>query len=118
MNVLFRLFGDIQFNSLVLSTESYPPLALRRAIAVNSAMNFVMNHWNPKLEHESAMALRDAMQYTELAFATILGNAISSKGLKDAFSPLGHDHRRRLINFFKDGLTEKLAPFAYEFVFV
>ena len=33
MHTLFRLFGDIQFRTSDLTTETYPPLPVRLAIA-------------------------------------------------------------------------------------
>lgn len=116
MNLLFRLFGDVRFNASQLVTSSYPPLPLRRAMATEIAYGAVMSRWNPALKEKASHALQTAMKYSEHAFATILGEKISTGGLVDAYSTLGKEHRKRLLEYSFD-LQKKLAPFSYEIMF-
>ncbi len=116
MNLLFRLFGDVRFNASQLATSSYPPLPLRRAMATEMAYNAVMSRWNPALKEKASHALQAAMKYSEHAFATILGEKISTEGLVDAYSTLGKEHRKRLMEYSFE-LQKKLAPFSYEIMF-
>lgn len=115
MNLLFRLFGDVRFNASQLVTSSYPPLPLRRAMATEIA-GPVMERWNPALKEKISHALQTAMKYSEHAFATILGEKISTGGLADAYSTLGKEHRTRLLEYSFE-LQKRLAPFSYETMF-
>ena len=48
MHTLFRLFGDIQFRTSELTTQAYPPLPVRRAIArATSYMAFAVHDPTP-----------------------------------------------------------------------
>ena len=113
MNSLFRVFGDVRFDSSQLATNSYPPLPIRRAMATATAYAAVMGSWNSALKDKTLLALRTATKYTEYAFATILGEKVAMEGLADAYSPLGQEHYRRLRDRFPE-LQERLVPFAYE----
>jgi hypothetical protein len=116
MNSLFRLFGDVRFNSSQLATNSYPPLPLRRAMATEIAYSAVMARWNPALKEKTLHALQTAMKYSEHAFAMILGEEISIGGLADAYSTLGKEHHKHLLEYsFR--LQKQLAPFSYETMF-
>jgi hypothetical protein len=117
MNTLFRLFGDIRFNPSQLETETYPPLPLRRAMASNAAYMFVMSGWDAALKEKVLHSLATAMKYTEFAFATILGEKVSTAGLTDAYNPLSHAHGKQLIGYSLK-LQKALDPFAYETTFV
>ena len=114
MNSLFRLFGDNRFNASDLTVANYPPLPLRRTMATVAALTGVIEGWDPALKDVAGKALRLAIDCTELAFAAILGDGLSVAGLSDAFSPLGREHYKRLIDCWLGGLRDRLAPFAYE----
>jgi hypothetical protein len=116
MNLLFRLFGDVRFNASQLVTSSYPPLPLRRAMATTTAYAAVMEKWNPALKEKALHALRTALKYSEHAFATILGEKMSAEGLTDAYSPLGKEHYKHLMEYSFE-LQKRLAPFSYEKMF-
>jgi len=114
INTLFRLFGDVRFNSLDLSNSSYPPFPLRRAMAGVTMLHAANSIWGPTLHDVTLHALQIANKHTEISFAMILGQNISMYGLIDAFSPIGKDHNMRLFKYMEGGLRERLAPFTYE----
>jgi hypothetical protein len=70
--------------------------------------------WGSTLNDVTLRAQQNAVNQTEISFATILGQNISMKGIKDAFSPMGKDHNTRLINYWQRSLRELLAPYSYE----
>jgi hypothetical protein len=116
LNVLFRIFGDVRFDSLILESESYPPLPLRRALGTVAAHGFVMETWDHNLRDDALLVLRNGLRYTEHAFATIQDEAPAMVGLSDASSPLGRQHHRRIANHFPE-LANRLKPFRYEATF-
>jgi hypothetical protein len=116
MNLLFRLFGDVRFNTSQLATNPYPPLPLRRVMATTIAYGAVMGQWNPTLKEKALHALQTAMKYSEHAFAAVLGEKISTEGLADAYSPLGREHHKCLMKYSFE-LQKQLAPFSYETIF-
>lgn len=115
-NTFFRLFGDARFDPSHLATQSYLPLALRRAMASTTAYVNVTALWTPSLKKETLFTLRTATKYTEHAFAVILGEQPSPRNLNDVFSPLGREHHQRLITRLSK-LQNKLDPFCYEQAF-
>ena len=117
MNSLFRLFGDSRFSSSELATTVHPPLPIRRAMATGTAYASVMA-WDPELKDKALKSLRAAMLYTELAFSVILGIDPSTEGLRDAYTPLGREHYKRLWACWNGGLRKRLATFSYEDLFV
>jgi hypothetical protein len=113
INSLFRLFGDKRFNPGDLETEVYPPHPLRRVIATNIAYTGLVFR-EPGRKGIVLPVLRDAMVYTDLAFARILGEEVRADGLDVAWSPLGKEHHERLLNESLRTLNDRLAPFAFE----
>jgi hypothetical protein len=114
MNSLFRLLGDGRFTPSELTRRDYPPLPLRRAVAMLAAYAFVMMGWNPELKKPTLAALRMAARHTEEAFGIILGENVTRGGMPDAFSPIGQGHHKRLIECWTGGLRDRVARFAYE----
>ena len=86
-------------------------------MATNAAYMFVMSNWNTEIKEKGLHSLKTAMKYTEFAFATILGEKVSTAGLTDAYNPLSHAHGKDLISYSVK-LQQSLDPFAYEPTFV
>jgi hypothetical protein len=116
VNTLFRLFGDVRFSPSDLATNPYPPLPLRRLMAMRAAFASATEHWNQALKEKAKLATQIALKHTEHAFATILGGKIKVEGLKDAD---GQEARVHITNLFKRSLIlqKRLAPFSYEGLF-
>jgi hypothetical protein len=114
MNSFFRLFGDSRFNAPDLKTLTHPPPPLRRAIATANAYAFLSQNRHAVRQDAVLKPLRLAMKYSEFAFATILGENMSAEGLSDAYQPSGREHHILLMECWRGGLRDRIAPFAYE----
>lgn len=114
INALFRNFGDVRFTGSDLSSASYPPLPLRRAALMASAIACTQSTWGPGRKDDAMASVRLAIRAAESAFATITGESISIGGLQDAFSAEGVEHLKVLQDCWTGGLQGRLAPFAYE----
>lgn len=115
MHTLFRLFGDIQFRPSDLTTDAYPPLPVRRAIArATSYMAFAVHDPTPSRKEMVLRALTAAGEYCEVAFAKILGTQVSPKGYLAALGPAAKDHHDRLLACWYGGLRDRVLAFAYE----
>lgn len=114
VNTVFRLFGDMRFHASELSTNYYPPLPLRRVMAMDLARVILSQNPTPMTTDEIVDVLRSGVGYCEEAFAVILGEPISTEGLSEADSPAGRAHHRRLTAYWVNELRGRIAPYAYE----
>ncbi len=115
MHTLFRLFGDIQFRPSELTTDTYPPLPVRRAIArATSYAAFAVREPTPSRKEMVLRALTAAGEYCEVAFAKILGTEVSTEGYLAALGPAAKEHHDRLIACWYGGLRDRVLAFAYE----
>jgi len=115
MHTLFRLFGDIQFRPSELTTETYPPLPVRRAIARATAyLAFAVRDPTPARKEMVLRVLTAAGEYCEVAFAKILGTEVSTEGYLAAQGPEAKEHHDRLIACWYGGLRDRVLAFAYE----
>ena len=115
VHTLFRLFGDIQFRPSELTTETYPPLPVRRAIARATAyLAFAVRDPTPARKEMVLRVLTAAGEYCEVAFAKILGTEVSTEGYLAAQGPEAKEHHDRLIACWYGGLRDRVLAFAYE----
>jgi hypothetical protein len=115
MHTFFRLFGDIQFRPSELTTETYPPLPVRRAIARATAyLAFAVRDPTPSCKEMVLRTLTAAAEYCEVAFAKILGTKVSTQGYLAALGPAAKEHHDRLIACWYGGLRDRVLAFAYE----
>ncbi len=115
MHTLFRLFGDIQFRPSELTTETYPPLPVRRAIARATAyLAFAMRDPTPRARKWFSGRVTAAGEYCEVAFAKILGTEVSTQGYLAALGPEAKEHYDRLTACWYGGLRDRVLAFAYE----
>jgi hypothetical protein len=114
VNSLFRLLGDGRFNPTNLAGESYPPTPMRRAMLMTEVYGWVMENWKQVPKKAVVAAIRLALQQTEAAFLTILGENATLGGLPEAFSHESRDHHKRLVKYWLNGLSDRVAPFSYE----
>jgi hypothetical protein len=113
MNVVFRLFGDIQFNRDTAGSSRYPPLPIRRLIATIVAHRCVIEDWDPNLGEAALKAFKRAALYCEIAFSQILGTERGGLGL-EAFGKEGVEYVKQLAEFWEGTVSRRIAPFAFE----
>ena len=92
INSLFRLFGDGRFSASELAGRNYPPLPLRRKMAMDIALVSVTTGWDAVPKETARPTLASAAYYTEDAFSAILGENPTQWGFPDAQTPLSLDH--------------------------
>ena len=114
VNMIFRLFGDIRFHPSDLTTTIYPPLPLRRVMAMDLAQIILSNNPTPMTKERIIEVLRSGLTYCEEAFAAILGEPVSTEGIAEAATPAGREHHRRLTTYWVDELRDRIGPYAYE----
>jgi len=115
LNLLFRLFGDVRFSRSELNRLMYPPLPIRRALCDMWAWGITRDIWDPALKEVVADGLIHGRSYVEYAFADILGEQVSTEGLKTALGETGQEHMQKLVNHWNDNLVQSVKPFSYEF---
>lgn len=115
INTACRIFGDVQVNESKLSASSYPPLALRRFMAMLNAHMLVVQLWNPP---DAKLTTRNALMsgalYTEIAFLKITNQKYGGKGLYQVLGGLGLEYVKKIRAYWYNTLVAKLQPFAYE----
>ena len=112
VNTLFRLFGDELFSHQDLESSSYPPLPLRRRMAMDFAFQTLLENWGKEHEETINTALTSSVGATELCF-----NSIGAAPTAGGFSGTSTDDAQRHIEMLGDSwaaLTENLRQFSYE----
>jgi len=112
VNVLFRLFGDHRFADIDLDSVSYPPLALRRRLAMDFGFTLLLRNWGR--EHESKIfdALAGSIRTTEDAFIAI-GASSAKGGFDEAYADVGTQHVKRIVECW-NGLKPELERYSFE----
>jgi hypothetical protein len=112
VNTLFRLFGDARFSGVDLSMQPYPPLPLRRKMAMDTAMHLLIEAWSEERRPDVSRVLLSSVENTEAAFAAV-GAGPSAGGLEDADAPTAREHISRINECWR-GIRSKLKPFSFE----
>jgi hypothetical protein len=113
MNTLFRLFGDVRLAGSGITTSNYPPLPVRRRIAMATVIRTLLSPGESDDDPVAAAVGRGAGD-AEAAFAAITGTTPSFEGLRGALGEEGRAHEQRLIDCWNGGLRDRLASYAYE----
>lgn len=112
INVIFRLFGDKQFNFDELEQDSYPPLPLRRWLAMDHAANLMRSNWPPGSDSLISEAVMGSIKACEASFNAI-GAEPSEGGFTQAFTEEATEHMRKIGTTYKE-IVPKLQVFAAE----
>lgn len=112
VNVLFRLFGDEVFTGADLQAHSYPPLALRRRLALDFAANTLLRKLGGEHRAMISRLLTDSVEETEKAFFEI-GAGKSGGGFQTAFGEEATKHTDMIRQRRKE-LLHTLRPHSYE----
>jgi len=112
VNVLFRLFGDESFSGIALNKNLYPPLPLRRRMAMDYASMILLENWGNEHKEQIAAAIGGAVKSTEFCFKA-LGAAPAAGGLTDAFSDKSNAHIQKIGECW-DELRTELASHSHE----
>ncbi len=108
VNTLFRLFGDPMFSGV----QPYPPLPLRRRLAMDSAIHLLTQAWGDKQIKLAREVILWAVLRTEAAFEAV-GADSSDGGLNDTNTPQSIDHTKRIAAAWQ-AVESKLKPQSYE----
>jgi hypothetical protein len=95
VNVLFRLFGDKRFSGFNLDLNPYPPLPLRRRMAMDYASHVLLKNWGEDHKDKIVNAIGGSVKATEFSFLTI-GADPPDGGLADAFSDDANAHVQKI----------------------
>ncbi|QDU74708.1 hypothetical protein Pan97_17210 [Bremerella volcania] len=112
VNVLFRLFGDKRFTHEELNESLYPPLPLRRFLAMEYARAQIRGQLDRKQAERVNIVMQGVLHAIELSF-TEIGAAPQEGGYESALSEESQGHIRR-INECWNRLSVSLTQFAYE----
>jgi hypothetical protein len=114
LNILFRLFGDERFSHVDPMGSAYPPLPLRQMMCYASAIEAVDRAWDPRLLPTTKKALKMALQETEFAFATTLGENFNQNMMSERVSKGDLEHSKRIGKYLHTTVTNRLRPYTYE----
>jgi hypothetical protein len=115
VNTFFRLFGDLRATHRHVEQGYYPPIPIRRYMAVRLAHAAVVDIWKaPIATEESKRLLMAGAEYPEAMFQILTGQP-SGSGLTDAFSKDGHEYVIKLFRYWGETLGAKIQKHAFEF---
>jgi hypothetical protein len=115
MNTFFRLFGDLRATQTNVQLGYYPPMPLRRFMAVKMAAGAVITAWKAPIAATDAIRLlRDGAVYPETMFQILTGQP-SGNGVNDAFGQEGDEYSIKLYRYWKETLAPKIQKHAFEF---
>lgn len=112
VNTLFRLFGDARFSGIDLNAQPYPPLPLRRRMAMDTAFDLLVRAWGEQRKHDALHVLVSAVNATETSFSAV-GADSSEGGLKESDTTAAREHIDRIGEYWNE-LCNRLKPFSYE----
>lgn len=112
VNVLFRLFGDKRFSGIRLESTSYPPLPLRRRLAMECGCRLLMENWGSEHEDKILGSVLGSIEVTEESFLAI-GAVPADGGFAETFSGEASQHISKLEDYWQS-LRPELAIYAYE----
>jgi hypothetical protein len=111
-NVIFRLFGDRQFNFDDLDGQWYPPLAIRRRMAMDYAADLMRSNWPPNSDGLISEAVLGSVKACEASFAAI-GAEAAGGGFAQAFTSESAEHIRKIGRTYQH-IKPRLQTFAVE----
>lgn len=112
VNTLFRLFGDTRFSGSDLNAEPYPPLSLRRRMAMDTALQLLADAFGEERKSDCQSILMSSVETTESSFAAVGADAAGG-GLEESDAIPSREHIGRINSCWKE-LRDKLQPFSYE----
>lgn len=112
VNTLFRLFGDTRFSGIDLDAQPYPPLPLRRRMAMDTAFGLLLHVWGKGKRHNALDVLVSAVKVTESSFSAVGADAAEG-GLKESDTTAAREHIGRIGDCWKE-VRDRLKPFSYE----
>ncbi|WP_044256600.1 M48 family metalloprotease [Rhodopirellula sp. SWK7] len=112
VNVLFRLFGDEKFAPADLVSSGYPPLPLRRRMAMEYACRVLMYHVGDKFDGSIKDTIVGSMASCEESF-TAIGAEPAKGGIESAFSDESTNHFHRLNGLWAS-MRAELQEYSYE----
>jgi hypothetical protein len=115
IGIVFRLFGDKQFNAYQSREAYYPPLPLRRRCAETVAKWGIETGWDATLRTAASEAMHQGRRETDNAFATILDQSATTEEIDESLIKAGTDHLMRLQDYWNSTMVEKLRPYSYAF---
>jgi hypothetical protein len=111
-NVIFRLFGDRQFSLDDLDEQWYPPLAIRRRMAMDYAENLMQSNWPPNSDDQIREAVLGSVKACEVSF-TAIGAEAAKGGFAQAFTLESAEHIRKIGRTYQH-IVPRLQSFAVE----
>jgi Peptidase family M48 len=114
LNIVFRLFGDIQFSRSELNGLAYPPVPVRRALCEMWAYGFTKDIWDESLSEVVLKSLVDGHRYVEDAFAHILGESVRTPRPGPSYSKWSQKHMQRLVDHWNDTVRLQVESFSFE----
>lgn len=111
-NVIFRLFGDRQFDFDNLDEQWYPPLAIRRRMAMDYAADLIRSNWPPNSDDLIREAVFGAVKACEASFLAI-GAKAAKGGFAQAYAPEAAEHIRKITQTYQQ-IVSQLQTFAVE----
>jgi hypothetical protein len=112
VNVLFRLFGDKNFDGSNLEATAYPPMPLRRRMAMDYGGHLLLQNWGMEHEDKIKKLLVESIRVSENSFRAIDAPEPDG-GFANALGEKATEHLRRLRERW-DELKPNLASFAFE----
>lgn len=112
VNTLFRLFGDARFSGIDLNAQPYPPLPLRRRMAMDTAYSLLIQAWGEERQHDAQNVLVSAVKATESSFSAV-GADSSEGGLQESDTTAAREHIDRISEYWNE-LCMRLKPYSYE----
>ncbi len=112
VNVFFRLFGDKRFAGINLEIDSYPPLPLRRRMAMEYGFQVLLENWGEEYKDEIEFSLGGSVRVAESSFLAI-GAPPPEGGLLDSYNDDATKHLQCLRECWLH-LKGKLKTYSYE----
>lgn len=112
VNSLFRLFGDEAFSGVDLKSSGYPPLTLRRRIALQVGQDLLLKNWGLEHSEKISEALFGSVAAVEFSFKA-LGADPPQGGFSDAFSNEADQQIDKISNAWVS-IEQQLKTHAFE----
>lgn len=112
MNVIFRLFGDRQFDINCLVEQQYPPLSIRRRMAMDYAAHIMRTELLPNSDDLIGKAVLSSVVACEACF-TAIGADAPHGGFAQAFTAESVEHIRKIGRTFQN-IAPRLQNFSVE----
>lgn len=96
VNVLFRMFGDASFASDRLEKSDYPPLAMRRAMAMDYTYRLLRSKYGEQNKDALFATIEYAIVAAEKSFE-LIGASIAEGGFNQSFEADSIKHMEKVI---------------------